>query len=101
MNFDYNEEQLLLANSIKQFVAKEYTFEARNEIIGSPAGYSERVWSTFAEMGLLGLPFPPAFGGYGGDAVDLMPVMEAVGEGLIVEPYLATVGLGGRCIVRG
>jgi alkylation response protein AidB-like acyl-CoA dehydrogenase len=101
VNFDYTEEQQLLANSIKQFVAKEYTFEARNEIIGSPAGYSERVWSTLAEMGLLGLPFPSTFGGYGGNAIDLMPVMEAIGEGLIVEPYLATVGLGGRTIIRG
>src|SRR5262249_31356471 len=64
-------------------------------------GYSERVWSTFAEMGLLGLPFANQYGGFGGNAVDLMPVMEAIGEGLVVEPYLATVGLGGQFIARG
>ena len=101
MNFDYTEEQQLLANSIKQFLAKDYTFEARKEIIQSASGYSEQVWATFAEMGLLGLPFPHEYGGFGGSAIDLMPVMEAVGEGLIVEPYLATVGLGGQFIARG
>jgi alkylation response protein AidB-like acyl-CoA dehydrogenase len=52
-------------------------------------------------MGLLGLPFATAYGGFGGNAVDVMPVMEAIGEGLVVEPYLATVGLGGQFIARG
>jgi alkylation response protein AidB-like acyl-CoA dehydrogenase len=100
VNFDYSEEQQLLANSVQQFISKNYTFEARKGIIESPSGYSEQVWSTFAEMGLLGLPFPNEHGGFGGNAVDLMPVMEAIGEGLVVEPYLPTVGLGGQCVAR-
>ena len=100
MNFDYSEEQQLLANSVQQFISKNYTFEVRKGIIESPAGYSEQVWTTFAEMGLLGLPFASEYGGFGGNAVDLMPVMEAIGEGLVVEPYLATVGLGGQCVAR-
>lgn len=100
MNFDYSEEQQLLANSVQQFISKNYTFEARKGIIESPSGYSEQVWATFAEMGLLGLPFASEYGGFGGNAVDLMPVMEAIGEGLVVEPYLATVGLGGQCVAR-
>jgi pimeloyl-CoA dehydrogenase small subunit len=101
VNFDYSEEQQLLANSIKQFIAKDYTFEARKAILTSAAGYSEQVWATFAEMGLLGLPFASEYGGFGGNAVDLMPVMEAIGEGLVLEPYLTTVGLGGQLIARG
>ena len=55
---------------------------------------------TFAEMGLLGLPLPQDHGGFGGGAVDLMAVMEAFGDGLVVEPYLATVGLGAQFIAR-
>ncbi|MBI3248470.1 MAG: acyl-CoA dehydrogenase family protein [Deltaproteobacteria bacterium] len=101
MNFDYSEEQQLLANSVKQFIAKDYTFEARKEILASSTGYSDQVWVTFAEMGLLGLPFAGEYGGFGGNAVDLMPVMEAIGEGLVLEPYLATVGLGGQLVTRG
>ncbi|MBI3301210.1 MAG: acyl-CoA dehydrogenase family protein [Deltaproteobacteria bacterium] len=101
MNFDYSEEQQLLADSIKNFLAKTYTFEARKAILESAAGYSEQVWAMFAEMGLLGLPFASEYGGFGGNAVDLMSVMEAIGEGLVVEPYLATVGLGGQFVARG
>lgn len=101
MNFNYTEEQQLLAGSIKNFLAKNYSFEARKAILESAAGYSEQVWATFAEMGLLGLPFASEYSGFGGNAVALLPVMEAMGESLVVEPYLATVGLGGQFIARG
>jgi len=91
MNFDYNEEQQLLADSVRRFLQKDYDFEARKKILASPEGWSERVWATFAEMGLTGLPLSPDHGGFGGGAVDLMSVMEAFGEALVVEPYLPTV----------
>ena len=91
MNFDYNEAQQLLADSVRRFLQKDYDFEARKKILAAPAGWSERVWSTFADMGLTGLPLSPDYGGFGGGAVDLMSVMEAFGEALVVEPYLPTV----------
>ena len=101
MNFDYSEEQRLLADTLKRFLASNYTLEARAKIIASAAGYNEDVWAALAEMGLLGVPFDPEYGGFGGSAVDVMTIMEAIGEGLVVEPYLATVGLGGQFVARG
>jgi len=101
MHFDYNEEQQLLADSIRRFIAKDYDFETRKKIVGSAEGASDEVWSTFAEMGLLGIPFAPDQGGFGGGAIDLMSAMEAIGEGLVVEPFLATVGLAGQLVARG
>ncbi|MBI2217278.1 MAG: acyl-CoA dehydrogenase family protein, partial [Candidatus Rokubacteria bacterium] len=100
MNFDLSDEQQLLSDTIKRFVTTHYTFDARAKILGSPSGYSEDVWAALAEMGLLGLPFAEAHGGFGGTAVDVMIVMEAIGEGLLVEPYLGTVGLGGQFVSR-
>jgi len=52
-------------------------------------------------MGLLGVPFETVYGGFGGTAVDMMVIMEAIGEGLVVEPYLTTVGLSGQFVARG
>ncbi|MGH8059267.1 MAG: acyl-CoA dehydrogenase family protein, partial [Candidatus Entotheonellia bacterium] len=101
MDFDYSEEQRLLADTLKRFLASHYTLDARAKIVASEAGYSEEVWGAFAEMGLLGLPYGTEYGGLGGTTVDVMVVMEALGEGLVVEPYLSTVGLGGQCIARG
>ena len=98
MNFDYNEEQQLLADSVRRFLQKDYDFEKRKAIVEK--GCSDQVWATFAEMGLTGLPLSPDYGGFGGGAVDLMSVMEAFGEALVVEPYLPTI-LGALMIAKG
>jgi alkylation response protein AidB-like acyl-CoA dehydrogenase len=50
-------------------------------------------------MGLTGLPLSPDYGGFGGGAVDLMSVMEAFGEALVVEPYLPTI-LGAQLVAK-
>jgi len=100
MKFDYSEEQQLVADSVRRFVAQDYAFEARRAIVASPEGWSRAVWGKLAGIGLLGLPFPAEQGGFGGRAVDLMSVMEAMGDALVVEPYLATVGLAGRLVSR-
>ena len=101
MNFDCSEEQRLLADSVRRFVAQDYTFERRRKILASAEGYSREAWETMAGIGLLGLPIPPEHGGFGGGAVDMMSVMEAFGEALVVEPYLATVGLAAQIVRRG
>src|SRR5258708_39154398 len=90
MNFDYNEEQQLLADSVRRYLAKSYDFEARRKIVAGE-GWRADAWAQFAEMGLMGLPVGTEHGGFGGGAVDLMGVMEAFGDALVLEPYLATV----------
>jgi alkylation response protein AidB-like acyl-CoA dehydrogenase len=99
VKFDYTEEQQLLADSVRRFVAQDYSFEARRKIVASPEGQGAKVWSTLAELGLLGIPFSSDDGGFGGGAVDLMGVMEAFGEALVVEPYLSTL-MGARFVAR-
>jgi len=100
MNFDLSEEQQLLGDSLKRYLTNEYSIDARTKIVASPTGWSETVWAAFAEMGLLGVPFAEEYGGFGGTAVDVMLVMEALGEGLVVEPYWVNVALAGRLIAR-
>ncbi|MBV8133407.1 MAG: acyl-CoA dehydrogenase family protein, partial [Alphaproteobacteria bacterium] len=50
------------------------------------------------EQGLLGLPFAEEYGGFGGGPIEIMLVMEAFGRVLALEPYLATVVLGGTAL---
>jgi alkylation response protein AidB-like acyl-CoA dehydrogenase len=101
LNFNYNEEQQLLAASIRRFVDKDYSFETRRRIVASPEGWSPEIWAKLAELGVLGLSLPTDAGGFSGGAVDLMSVMEAFGDALLVEPFLATVGLGAQFVARG
>ncbi len=100
MKFDLSEEQRLLADSIRRFLAVGYTFEARRRIVASEEGWSAAVWGQLAELGLLALPMPTEHDGFGGGAEDLVSTMEAFGEALVVEPYLATL-LGARLVTRG
>jgi len=100
VNFDRTEEGRQLADSIARFVERDYDFDARRKIIASGEGYSRDAWRTMADLGLVALVLPVEAGGFGGGALDAMPVMEAIGEALIVEPYLPTVGLGAQFIAR-
>ena len=98
MNLNLSDEQLALKETLRRFVAKDYSFKTRHDIIHSEEGISATHWAQFAELGLLALPFAEEHGGLGGNAVDTMLVMEAIGSGLMVEPYLATVVLAGGLV---
>lgn len=56
------------------------------------------MWRHYAELGLLGVPFAKEHGGFGGGGVETMLIMEAFGRALVLEPYLATVVLGGTAL---
>jgi alkylation response protein AidB-like acyl-CoA dehydrogenase len=101
MDFNYTEEQQLLQDSVEKFLQKNYAFEVRRQIVASRQGLSSTAWEGFASLGLLGLPIPPEYDGFGGGAVDTMIVMEAFGRHLVVEPYWSTVILGANTIVLG
>jgi alkylation response protein AidB-like acyl-CoA dehydrogenase len=100
MEFDLSEEQRLLADSVRRLLAGSYGFEERKRILASESGVSPSVWQAFAELGLLALPIPTEHDGFGGGAADLVPTMEAFGDALVVEPYLATVTCA-RLVARG
>lgn len=100
MNFQLNEEQQQLTDSLKRVLENQYDFESRKKIVASAEGYSPAVWKTFAELGVLGLPLSEAAGGFGSPAAEMVGVMEAIGESLVVEPYVPTVCLVGRLIDR-
>src|SRR5215813_8237013 len=98
MNFEYSEEQQMLKRGVERLIADRYDFEQRKKYLKEASGYSTAMWSQYAAMGLLGLPFEERYGGSGGGAIETMIVMEAFGRGLILEPYLATVVLGGGLV---
>ncbi len=95
MDFDFSEDQRLLKDSVDRLIADRYTFEHRRNFMKEPTGWSAEMWAQYAELGLLGLPFSEDLGGFGGGQIETAQVMEAFGRGLVLEPYLATVVIGG------
>jgi alkylation response protein AidB-like acyl-CoA dehydrogenase len=91
MDFNFKEEQLQFADALRRWVDKDYGFDVRRRIVHSPSGVSDVAWNTLVELGMTALPVPEAQGGFSGDAVDMLVVMQELGRGLVVEPYFATV----------
>ena len=100
MDFDVNDDQRLLRDSVDRLIADRYRFEQRQLYAREPDGWSRANWASFADLGLLGMPFDEAHGGFGGGPVETMLVMESFGRGLVLEPYLAAVVLGGGLVRR-
>jgi alkylation response protein AidB-like acyl-CoA dehydrogenase len=98
MNFNYTEEQLALQDTLRRFIAKDYAFEHRRALTKSADGFDRSTWKTFADFGILALPFHEDFGGLNGTAVDTMLGMVLRGRGLALEPYVSTVVLCGGLI---
>lgn len=94
MNFILTEEQQLLADTVARFVQTEYGFEARRQRLlaaaGSAPGYDEGLLAQLVDLGLFALNVPEAWGGIGAGPVETMIVMEGLGRGLVVEPFLAS-----------
>jgi pimeloyl-CoA dehydrogenase small subunit len=101
MDFDLSEEQRLLKESVEGLLGSSYDFEQRKKYMAEAGGWSKGIWSTFAEQGLLGLPFSEDEGGFGAGAVETMIVMEELGRAMVLEPYLPTVVIGGGFLRRG
>jgi pimeloyl-CoA dehydrogenase small subunit len=98
MDFEFTEEQRLLRESLDRLLGDSYEFAQRKAYLAEPDGFSRAMWGQYAGLGLLGLPFDEEHGGFGGNAVDVMIVMEAFGRVLALEPYLATVVMAGTAI---
>ena len=98
MDFDLTDEQRLLRDSVDRLLADTYTFEKRKGYSAEPEGWSRALWSRYAELGILGLPFAEEHGGFGGGGIETMLVMEAFGRVLALEPYLTNVVLSGTAL---
>lgn len=101
MDFELTDEQKMLGETVTRFVAESYNFQTREHVLRSEDGWSREAYAALADMGLLGLPFAEEDGGFGGGGVEMMVVMEALGRGLMVEPYFATVILAGGVLRHG
>ena len=101
MDFTFTDEQILLRDSLERFLRDTYGFDARQQAIRSEAGWRREIWRGLAEdVGVFGVALPEDLGGFGGGPVDTMVVMQALGQALVVEPYLETVVIAAGLLKR-
>ncbi len=101
MNFETTQEQRLLQDSVTRFVRDNYDLDSRMKLVATKPGFSAAHWQTMADLGWLALPFTEADDGFGGGQIETMLIMEQFGKGLVLEPYLASIVMGGGALRRG
>lgn len=94
MNFEHTEDRRMLADTLNRFVSEQVGIETRNRIAYGDTGMDAALWAQFAELGAIGALFPEADGGFGGAGFDIAVVFEALGRGLVVEPFLGALVVG-------
>jgi pimeloyl-CoA dehydrogenase small subunit len=96
MDFDLNDEQRQLKDSVDRLLSDAYGDLARRAgYMKERGGYSQGLWRRYAELGLLAVPFADEHGGLGQGLTETMLIAEAFGKALAIDPYYATVILGG------
>jgi alkylation response protein AidB-like acyl-CoA dehydrogenase len=98
MDLQTTDEQRMLAETVDALLEKRYDPNVRLALLSSDDGWSRDLWRQYADLGLLGLTFDEQYGGAGMGAGELAVVMEAFGRALVLEPFIATVVLGGALV---
>lgn len=98
MDLSYSNEQILLRDSVERFAEDNGGADNLRAMRKTDEGFSREKWKQMAELGWLALPFSEKAGGIGGTPVETMVLMEALGAGLILEPFLSTVIMGGGAL---
>jgi alkylation response protein AidB-like acyl-CoA dehydrogenase len=100
MDFSISDEQQMLLDTTRRLIARDYTFARREKIRAAGEGWSRETWAQLAELGLLALTIPEEDGGIGAGPIGSMLVSNAIGEGLLLEPFHASAVLATQAIVQ-
>ncbi len=101
MDFNLSKEQVLLRDGLTKFLSTRYDLEKSRAAAKTGAGWQPEIWRSFAdELGILGATLPDEVGGIGGGPVELMVITEALGQALVIEPYVDTVVVAGGLLRR-
>jgi len=99
MDLDLTKEQKILMQSAKEFLKKECPVSLLREMKDDERGYPPALWKKMADLGWMGVMIPEAYGGIGGDFVDLSILLEAMGEVNCPGPFFSTIVLGALAVL--
>jgi alkylation response protein AidB-like acyl-CoA dehydrogenase len=100
VNFDLNEDELMLKALVERFVADYYVWNKRSTYTAEEQGFSAGNWEKLGEIGLIATAFSVESGGMGVSSSDLALVFEALGRGVVVEPLIDSALLAGGLFER-
>jgi alkylation response protein AidB-like acyl-CoA dehydrogenase len=97
LKFGISSDQQMLFDSAQRFVKDRYSPSQRKRLIET----GENHWKDYSELGWLGVGVPEEFGGIGTSPGDIAVLCQALGRGLILEPYLGSAVLASQVLLAG
>lgn len=93
MNFDFSDDQKLLADQVQRFLDEQCAMTEVRSVLETVPRTSERVWQGLADMGLIGTAVPESHGGTGAGYLELCLVAQQLGAHIAPVPFGSTVYL--------
>ncbi len=93
MNFDFSDDQKLLRDQARKFLAEKCPIKAVRAVLEGAQGHDAALWKGIADMGWLGTAIPESYGGLGLGYLELCVVAEELGRVLAPVPFSSTVYL--------
>jgi len=93
MNFDFSDDQKLLKDQARKFLAEKCAPKVVRGVLEGAGGLDSNLWKAIAEMGWLGTAIPENYGGLGLGYLELCVIAEELGRVLAPVPFSSTVYL--------
>lgn len=100
MNFDFSDEQKLLQQTARDYLAEHSPLSTCREILESDQAYAASLWKGAAEMGWQGAVIPEEFGGAGFGYLELAVIAYEVGRALAPIPFGPSVYVATEAVLR-
>lgn len=100
MNFSFTEEQEMLRDSVRSFLAAKLPIERTRELMETDTGFDAAIWAEMAALGWMGMAIPEEYGGFGFTDQELNIVVEEMGRTLAAVPFFSTAVLGANAVLH-
>ncbi|NIB38062.1 acyl-CoA/acyl-ACP dehydrogenase [Pseudomaricurvus alkylphenolicus] len=91
MNFEFSEDQNMIREQARGFLAKHASSEKVREILDTERRYDESLWQGIAELGWTAAAIPEAYGGLALGHLSLCVIAEELGRSLAPVPFSSSI----------
>jgi len=100
VDLDLSAEQEMLREMVRGVCASYASLETLRALEDDPVGYSPELWKQMAELDLIGLMLPSAYGGSDMTALEGAVVYMELGRALAATPHFVSAVMGAGVLLR-
>ena len=100
MDFTYSDEQVMLREGARRFLAEKCSLARVREIVETDSGYDAELWRALCEQGWTAMAIPEEYGGAGFTYSETAILIHEMGRVLAPVPFLSSV-LAAEAVLAG